>query len=330
MDDDRWDGWPERWVGTDCDMRTVVAAIPQEVKDEFKYDQIPWQRFPHCFGPGEEIPGFLATLASGDAEAARRALGNLWEGLHHQGNEAAVGALAVPFLLRIAAAGSPGLRADTLQLVAEIARCQHFGDGSREGLLQVAEDPEIVEGTTMCPVDWIIQAARTTITTDRHLLFPLLSDPDPEVRSATAFVLATACGDMARISLALDDRLVMEEEPAVRVSLILAIGQLAREDNSEHAPAWARTLWSDAAQPLEDRVGAALAWLCLVDDPVPDELRTFLTHPGTDHLGELFQQVPWLPPVDWHGNALRTCIHEMLSLNVSGTDTPWPSATVEA
>ncbi|MEU7508646.1 hypothetical protein [Streptomyces lavendulae] len=324
-------------------MRTVVSAIPREVRDGFRYDQVPWQRYPHFYGPGEEVPGLLAKLASGDAEAARRALGTLWEGLHHQGSTIAVAALAVPFLLRIAATGSPALRASTLRLVAEIARCQHFGDGSREGLLQVAEDPDDAEGTTLCPVDWTIQAARTAISADLHLLFPFLPDPDPEVRSATAFVLATATGGTPRISSALHSRLAVEDDPAVRVSLILAIAQLAREDRveqdeqdeqdederaaedgqapeDEQAPAWARALWSDAAQPPETRVGAALAWLCLVDGPVPDELRTLLTDPRTDRLGELFQQVPWIPPVDY-GNGLRRCIHEMLT-----PDVPWNSA----
>lgn len=60
----------EPWKGTDCDMRTVVSAIPREVKDGFKYDEIPWQRFPHFYGPGEEVPVLLATLGSGDAKAA--------------------------------------------------------------------------------------------------------------------------------------------------------------------------------------------------------------------------------------------------------------------
>ncbi|MET8860917.1 hypothetical protein [Streptomyces sp. NPDC004579] len=302
-------------------MRTVVGAIPREVKDGFRYDEIPWQRFSHYYGPGEKIPSLLATLTSSDAEAARRALGELWEGLHHQGGTVAVAALAVPFLLRIAATGAPRLRASTLRLVAEIARCQAFGDARREGLLQVAEDPELAEGTTMCPVDWTIQAARAAITADLHLLFPFLPNPDPEVRSATAFVLATANGEMPRISSALHSRLAVEDDPAVRVSLILAIAQLAREDRDEHAPAWARALWSDAGQPLETRVGGALAWLCLVDDPAPDELRTLLTDPCTDQLSELFQQVPWLPPVDFYGSGLRRCLHEMLT-----PDVPWNGA----
>jgi hypothetical protein len=244
-------------------------------------------------------------------------LWELWEDLHHQGNAAAVGALAVPFLLRITATGSPGLRAKTLHLVAEIGRCQHFGDGTREGLLQVAEDPLLMDGPTECPADWTIQAARDAITGDLHFLFPFLPDPDPEVRSATAFVLAVATSEIPRISSALHRRLAVEDDPAVRVSLILAIAQLAREHQDEHAPAWSRDLWSDPGRPAEIRIGAGLAWLCLVGDPVPDELRALLTDPSTDQHSDLLQQVPWLPPVD-SNSGLRRCIHEMLTPNI-----PW-------
>ncbi|MFE6729496.1 HEAT repeat domain-containing protein [Streptomyces californicus] len=293
-----------------------MGSIPREVKDGFTYDEIPWQRFPHFYGPGEEVPGRLATLASGDAEAAGRALEDLWEHLHHQGSTIAVGALAVPFLLRITAIGRPGLRADTLRLVAEIGRCQHFGDGTREGLLQVTEDPLEVEGTTMCPTNWTIQAARDAITDDLHLLFPLLPDPDPDVRSATAFVLAAVTGEIARVSSALHRRLAVEDDPVVRVSLILAIAQLAREHQDEDAPSWARELWSDPGRPPEIRIGAGLAWLCLVDGPAPDELQALLADPSTDQCSDLFQRVPWIRPVDHYGSGLRCCIHEMLTLDV--------------
>lgn len=320
MDDDPWSGWPDAWAGTDDDMRTVVSAIPREVKDGFEYDEIPWQRFPHFHGPGEEVPGFLATLASGDVEAAGKALWQLWDGLQHQGSTIAVGALAVPFLLRIAVTGSPGLRAATLRLAAEIGRCQHHGDGSREGLLAVAEDPSMTEGTTMCPVDWTIQAARDAIAVDLHLLFPLLPDPDPDVRSATAFVLAVATGGIPRVSSALRRRLAVEDDPVVQVSLILAIAQLAREHRDEHARVWARDLWSDPDRSPEVRIGAGLAWLCLVDDPAPDELRALLTDPSTDRRSALLQRVPWLPPVDSH-SGLRRCVHDMLT-----PDIPWNSA----
>ncbi|MEU9737218.1 hypothetical protein [Streptomyces sp. NPDC048002] len=325
MDDDRRDDWPERWVGTDCDVRAAVSAIPREVKDQFRYDEAPWQRFPHFYGPGEEIPGLLSMLASGNAEAADKALWQLWTSLHHQGGTTATGALAVPFLLRIAVAGRPELRADTLRLIAEIGRCQHMGDGSREGLLQVAEEPLMIEGSTMCPVDWTIQAARQAVTDDLRLLPPLLRDPDPEVRSMTAYVLAASTGEVTHLSTALRSRLAEEEDPVVRVSLILAIAQLAREHRDEHAPRWARGLWSDPGRPPEVRIGAGLAWLCLVPDPVPNELRALLTDPGTRPYEGMLQPVPWLAWIDTTASGLRSCINEMLTANLHETllDDPW-------
>ncbi|MFJ6649911.1 hypothetical protein ACIQPS_30090 [Streptomyces sp. NPDC091290] len=325
MDDDPWDDWPERWDGTDCDVRAAVCAIPREVKDGFRYDEIPWQRFRHFYGPGEEIPGLLATLAAGDAQAADGALGQLWTSLHHQGGTIAVGALAVPFLLRIAATGRPELRADTLRLVAEIGRCQHMGDGSRGGLLQVAEEPLMIDGSTMCPVDWTIQAARQAVTDDLPLLFPLLSDPDPEVRSVTAYVLAAATGERPHVSSALHARLAKEDDAVVRVSLILAIAQLAREHQDEHAPKWARDLWADPGRPPEVRIGAGLAWLCLVTDPAPDELHALLDDPDTRQYDGLLQRVPWLTWMDRTGVGLQSCIDDMLPPSIPETvlGDPW-------
>ncbi|MFI0722623.1 hypothetical protein [Streptomyces sp. NPDC021224] len=325
MDDDLWADWPERLVGTEHDVRTVVGAIPQEVKDGFRYDEVAWKQFRHFYGPGEDIPGLLTTLGSADAEAADRALRQLWTKLHHQGGTIAVGTLAVPFLLRIAATGHPGLRAETLRLVAEIGRCQHMGDGSREGLLQVAEEPLMFEGSTGCPVDWTIQAARQAITDDLPLLLPLLTDSDPGVRSMTAYVLAMATGELSHVSSALRFRLAKEDDAVVRVSLILAIAQLAREHQDDHAPGWAQDLWSDHSRPPEVRIGAGLAWLCLVTDPVPDELRTLLTDPGTRQYDDLLQPVPWLTWIATTGSGLRSCIDEMLAANIPGTglDDPW-------
>ncbi|MFI9325245.1 hypothetical protein ACIGXI_36475 [Kitasatospora aureofaciens] len=306
-------------------MRTAVGAIPPEVKDGFRYDEVPWQRFRHFYGPGEETPGLLATLASGAAEAADRALLQLWTNLHHQGTTIAAGALAEPFLIRIATTRHSGLCARILRLVAEIGRCQHMGDGSREGLLQVAEEPLMVEGSTMCPVDWTIQAARRAVTDDLPLLLPLLDGPDPEVRSMTAYVLAAATDEIPRVCSALRCRLANEDDAVVRVSLILAIAQLAREHHDDHAPRWARDLWSDPGRPPEIRIGAGLAWLCLVTDPAPDELRTLLTDPGISRYDDLLQSVPWLTWCDAPGFALRSCIDEMLAAKVPAAvlEDPW-------
>ncbi|MFF0390522.1 hypothetical protein ACFYS8_17795 [Kitasatospora sp. NPDC004615] len=183
----------------------------------------------------------------------------------------------------------------------------------------------MIDGSTMCPVDWTIQAARQTVTDDLPLLLPLLADPDPEVRSTAAYVLAAATGDFSNVSSALRFRLAEEADAVVRVSLILAIAQLAREHQDGHAPRWARDLWSDPGQPYEVRIGAGLAWLCLVADPAPDGLRALLTEPGIHQYNDLLGPVPWLTWVDLTGFGLRSCIDEMLAANSPGKidDDPW-------
>ncbi|WP_237547399.1 MULTISPECIES: hypothetical protein [Streptomyces] len=100
------------------------------------------------------------------------------------------------------------------------------------------------------------------------------------------------------------------------MSLILAIAQLAREHQDEHASQWARGLWSDPGRPPEVRIGAGLAWLCLATGPAPDELRALLTDPGTRQYDVLLQQVPWFTWIDPAGVGLRSCTDEMLTASI--------------
>jgi hypothetical protein len=139
----------------------------------------------------------------------------------------------------------------------------------------------------------------------------LVNDPTPEVRSAACYALAASLREATRISAVLEERLIVEASPAARMSLVLAIAQRARGYNLDQAAGWARDRWSDPGQPLEIRIGTARSWLSLVDDPVPDELRTVLTDSITDERADLLKDVPWLPPVDQE-QGLRRCVHEML------------------
>ncbi|MGA4543954.1 HEAT repeat domain-containing protein [Uniformispora flossi] len=202
------------------------------------------------------------------------------------------------------------------------ARCQHLGDSTRDGLLRVAEDRMMI-GAVGCPVDWTLQAARTVITDDRHLLLPLLADADPEVRAAAVFVLALAIGETSAIESALHRRLGMEDDPAAQASLVLALAQLGRERRDERTVAWAREWWSDPERQRHVRIAAGIAWLCLVDEPAPDELRAFLTDPDTARHGCLFQWVPWFRPVD-PTSGLRLCVHDMLAPHAAWDPSPWP------
>ncbi|GAB2481798.1 HEAT repeat domain-containing protein [Nocardiopsis aegyptia] len=315
---------PEIYAGTDLDVRAVVARMPHEVKEHVLLDRVPWHRFPHAYGTDDSVPRGLAALRSDDPAQVERALGSLWSTVCHQGATSPSGALAVPFLLRAAADPSAHGRAGTLELVAELARPEHFGDGTRAGLLRSTEDRVLWDNNGYL-VHWSVEAARDAVAADADILLSLLDDPVPDIRSPACYALATASGAVGRISAALHDRFRVEEEPAVRASLVLAIGQLARERADGHAVAWTRGLWSDPARPAEVRVGGALAWWCLVDDPVPAELRAVLDDVVTDDTVRLMADVPWMRAVDEHGAGLTRCVARMLRPDARPVVAPDPS-----
>ncbi|KUN25072.1 hypothetical protein AQJ23_17005 [Streptomyces antibioticus] len=87
---------------------------------------------------------------------------------------------------------------------------------------------------------------------------------------------------------------------------MLAVAELDHEDADPRAAAWARALWPDPTQRADVRVSAALAWLCLVDDPVPDEVRTTLDTLVTDDLARMLDNVPWPTHVDDEQGFART------------------------
>ncbi|WP_406292814.1 HEAT repeat domain-containing protein [Embleya sp. NBC_00888] len=300
------EGGYERCRGTDLDVRVVMARMPVDVKDGFRYERVPWERFFHPFGRGEDIPGLLKQLRfADDEEAAERALGELWS-LRHQHQTSAPAPLAVPFLLRIAADRSTYWRSGVLSLVAHMARSDHSYHvvEIRTEFFRVAyRDDDLRYDTNMYPQNWSIQAARDAIAADAQILLNLLDDPDPDVRGRACHVLSAASGKAREISIALHERLGVEDDPQVRARIVLALAQLAREHAKIHADtvAWARACWADATRPAEVRVSALLAWSCLVEGPLPDALRAVLEETVTEELDRLMSPIPWLEVVDEAG-----------------------------
>ncbi|WP_405691149.1 hypothetical protein [Streptomyces sp. NBC_00057] len=295
--------------------------MPQDVKDGFRIAAVPFSRFKHAHdGSGDDVPELLTRLRSTDADVSGQALGELWDGLVHQGTVGSVAPLTVPFLLRVAADPSAHHRSSIIRLATAVARQQHWGYGTRDTFLQVATQ----QWTCDCSgyaMNWSIEASRNAVTADADLLLPHLHDPDPDVRTSACYALATASGKARRITEALRARLAAEQIPAVRASLVLAIAELAFENADLRAAAWARTLWPDPARPADVRVPAVLAWLCLVDAPVPDELRTMLDALVTDDLADVLDGVPWIAHVDEKG-LVRT-IDQMLNNAKPGVIDPW-------
>ncbi|MFI9785579.1 hypothetical protein ACIHEI_19095 [Kitasatospora sp. NPDC051984] len=297
---------PGSHVDTSHDVRTVMAAMTAEVKDGPQYDAVPWDWF-----DGAGIPHLLEQIRHGDTESADRALSRLWNSACHQGTPSTAGTLAVPFLIRTALARPDP---DVLLLVGSLARRPHFGSGTRTGLLRAREPADrVVFDCSGHNANWSVQAAQQAIADDTDLLLPLLDHPTATLRAVTAYALAAAAVPARdRITAALHTRFATETDPMTRASLVLAIAQLAWETRDPTTIAHTRAWWQDPTRPTEVRVSAAIAWLCLVDDPIPAELDPLLDAAAAD---ELIDTVRWIHDAD----GLRNILDQMRNPD----DHPW-------
>ncbi|MFE2867157.1 hypothetical protein [Embleya sp. NPDC059259] len=321
------EAWSQEWRGTERDVRVVMARMPVEVWDGFEFDRVPWSQFPHVFGPGEEIAEELRRFRSADAPTVLSVIRGLWGCVCHAGQPSAPGALAVPFLLRIAADSSTHHRSEVLWLVGGVARrVRNHGFGRGDLLLVGYADDEWAFAACGYPQNWSIAAARDAITADAGIVTALLEDPDPEVRCLAAYVLAAASGEVGGILAALHERLRVEEVARVRACLVLAIAQPAREHPDEGVVAWLWTCWSDPGRPAEVRVGAALGWLCLADDPIPDELRAVLETMVTDELARVMAPIPWMHVIASDDTGLPHCVERLLAPDVPRVAARGPEA----
>lgn len=198
-----------------------MARMPVDVKDGFRYERMPWDRFCHPFGRGEDIPGILEQLRfADDEEATKRALGELWD-MRHRHQTSASAPLAVPFLLRIAADRSTYWRAGCRWLPTwrEVTTRITWWRYARTSSRVAYRDDDLRYDTNNYPQNWSIRAARDAVAADARILLDLLDDPEPDVCGGTCHVLSAASGKPREISIALHERLGVEDDPGVRARL---------------------------------------------------------------------------------------------------------------
>ncbi|OHV57969.1 hypothetical protein [Pseudofrankia sp. BMG5.36] len=276
--------------------RDVRRVLPElRVEGRLVVDAVPWRRFCHAYGRADDMPDLLHGLSAADPAVASRSLSALWNRVRHQGYSSAPAALAVPFLIRLAASPAVHDRAGLLLLAAEAGHRNHFGRDLCQDLLQVAYAPEDRRVDTWgYPVEWTLEAARAAIAADVSLLIPLLEDTDVAVRSAAAYALATALAAPPVVVRALRGRLAVEDAEPVRISLVLALVQLAVErSEAAAAVAWAERLWMGEDNPIDVRFAGALGWLCATAAPPPQSLLDLLATATTAAMERWMLQVPW-------------------------------------
>ncbi|MFE4056363.1 hypothetical protein ACFXP3_08725 [Streptomyces sp. NPDC059096] len=303
------------FAGGPFDVRAVMAAMRPETKSGFLLGQVPWERFPQ----GGDVRDAVHHLHS---EGSRRGGTGVVGGMCANDMRAAA-VLAVPFLIRIAADTGHPCRANALAVASCPARARHLGIASRDELLLHRADfqdgdlhdeyDDYGVEVTGYPAGWSVAAARAAITADTALLHPLLGDPDPSIRIYAAYTLATASDPDRTVRSSFRARLGAEQHPVVSAALVLATAEATRAHPHAPAIAWMRELWRDRTQAPEVRLAAAIGWLCLTDEPVPDDMRTAVDDLATDEHAHTMDDLPWMANAGGsHESGLQRCVRTML------------------
>ncbi|GAA3014455.1 hypothetical protein GCM10010519_51090 [Streptomyces lactacystinicus] len=298
-----------------------------EVKDGFRLDEVPWENFPQ----GDHVREAIDLLRTGSSSV--RAGTGVVGGICANDMRAAA-ALAVPFLIRIAADTCHPYRADALAEVSSPARARYFGVASRGELLlhrAATQYEDLYDGygveVTGYPAGWSVAATRVAITADATLLKPLLHDPEPAIRIRAAYALAAATDLDRTMRAAFRARLDAEQDPIVRAALVFATAEGTRAHPHPPTTVWLGERWRDRAQAPEDRLAAAIGWLCLTDEPVPDDLRAAVDDLSTDERARAMDGLPWMAAAGGSNETgLRRCVREMLHPEQSDPtehDDPW-------
>ncbi|MEU2450734.1 hypothetical protein ABZ605_11800 [Streptomyces sp. NPDC012765] len=315
------------FAGGPFDVRAAVSGIQAETKDGFLLEQVPWEHFPQ----GNRVREAVYLLHSGGSPAGTGT--GVVSGMCADDMRAAA-VLAVPFLIRIAADTRHPHRADALAEASAPARARYFGVASRDELLLHRGDTQYDDlyddygvEVTFYPAGWSVAAARAAITADTALLQPLLDDPDPTIRIYAAYALATATDPDCAVRAAFRTRLAAEPDPIVRAALILATAEATRTHSHPPTTTWMREQWENRTQEPEARLAAAIGWLCLTDEPAPDDLRTAVDNLATDERAHAMDDLPWMACAGGSGETgLRCCIRKMLhpeQPDPADCDDPW-------
>ncbi|MBD0708422.1 MULTISPECIES: HEAT repeat domain-containing protein [unclassified Streptomyces] len=317
------------FAGGAFDVRAVVAGIPSGAQRGLLLDAVPWGNFPH----GDDARAAVHLLRTGghSARHAADALGGLCAN-----DSRAAAALAVPFLIPIAADAHHPHRAAALAVLSRPARARHHGVASRDELLLHRNDPrhhapddydDYGVEVTGYPAGWSVAAARAAITAETPVLLPLLNDSEPTIRIDAAYALATAADPDLVVRTALAARFATEHDAMVRAALLLAVAETTRAHVQPPAVSWFRERWQDRAEAPEVRLAAAIGWLCLTDEPAPEDLHQTIDTFATDERAHAMDALPWMYAAAGNGEpGLLRCIRCMLhSEEPEPCDDPWVS-----
>ncbi|WP_433207082.1 hypothetical protein ACQP00_40690 [Dactylosporangium sp. CS-047395] len=211
-----------------------------------------------------------------------------------EGNTSASSAFVVPMLVRIAADTRQHSRVQALQLVGDLARVHIFRMETRGLMLQTMGSTPVYDASGYTE-NWAVDAVRMMVGRDAGPLIELLHDNDPQVRGRAIYALVTALPVDSNLLELMRHRLTVEEDAAVRLTLVVGIAQHFWElDQVPEALDWSREIWSNPGSSAGLRLGGAIAWLNLTDQEAAPELRRVLDQLPLPLVRELSLQLPWI------------------------------------
>ncbi|MFJ9061997.1 hypothetical protein [Streptomyces sp. NPDC102409] len=95
-------------------------------------------------------------------------------------------------------------------------------------------------------------------------------------------------------------------------AMVLATAESTRAYPHRPDTAWVRALWQERTQAPEVRLAAAIGWLWLTDEPVPDALHTTADALGTQERARAMDALPWTTAVGCGEPGLLRCVHRIL------------------
>jgi len=262
-------------------------------------DQIDWHQLQHAYGEADDVPGWLRDLLVPHEERAYAPLDLLSISLCHQGTVYSATAHTVPFLLELLKSEEIQGREAILLLLASIAK----GDAYHRQHLDFypearRQDPEFQRELAE-QIEWV-ERTREAARQGLPIYLELLSHPDPKIRMAAAYTLASFKGEASSIVPMLLPRLEREDDVLARASMILSLGILGSHTHEVLALLKALLHTSHKEQTEQELIhlatATALAWIGQEKTPqqAVEILVHVLTSPRSDSLFDLYVQLPWV------------------------------------
>ncbi|MFJ5266084.1 HEAT repeat domain-containing protein [Streptomyces sp. NPDC088387] len=193
-------------------------------------DDIDWASLRHAYGSARDVPGLVRGLASDDPAERETALDGMYGTVHDQGRVYDSTLACVPFLLALAAREEGRDRAGIVELLVSIGS----GSGARDAGTGAHEDeagaPEEQAGD-------LYGLARAAVRAGAPVFVRLAGDADAGVRRAVPPALVGFLDEPAHVLGVLRERIRVERDDRVLITLTEGLGTFARRHPPYSGPA---------------------------------------------------------------------------------------------